>query len=82
MQALRDRTQGRGVSAVRGRGLMVGVVLAGGAAHALAVSGRLLGRGWIVLTGGTDGGVLTLTPPLDIDPAILDAFAATLAECL
>jgi 4-aminobutyrate aminotransferase/(S)-3-amino-2-methylpropionate transaminase len=79
---LRERTAGRGVLDVRGRGLMVGVVLAGGSARALAVSSRLLSRGWIALTGGGEGDVLTLTPPLDIDEALLDAFADALASCL
>jgi 4-aminobutyrate aminotransferase/(S)-3-amino-2-methylpropionate transaminase len=80
MEALRKRTAGRGVTEVRGRGLMVGVALAGGAAEALAVTRRLLARGWIVLTGGAAGDVLTLTPPLDIDEALLDAFAVALAD--
>jgi 4-aminobutyrate aminotransferase/(S)-3-amino-2-methylpropionate transaminase len=79
---LRNRIGGCGVLEVRGRGLMVGVVVAGGAARALAVSSRLLSRGWIVLTGGPAGDVLTLTPPLDIDEALLDAFADTLPSCL
>jgi 4-aminobutyrate aminotransferase/(S)-3-amino-2-methylpropionate transaminase len=82
METLRARTAGRGVADVRGRGLMVGVALAGGAGEALAVSRRLLARGWIVLTGGASGDVLTLTPPLNIDEALLDAFAVALAEAL
>jgi 4-aminobutyrate aminotransferase/(S)-3-amino-2-methylpropionate transaminase len=82
MDRLRDRTVGRGVLEVRGSGLMVGVVLAGGAPHALAVTRRLLAQGWIVLTGGPEGDVLTLTPPLDIDDGLLDAFVDTLAACL
>jgi 4-aminobutyrate aminotransferase/(S)-3-amino-2-methylpropionate transaminase len=82
MTALRDRTSGRGVRAVRGSGLMVGVVVDGGAARAVAVARRLLARGWIVLTGGTAGDVLTLTPPLVIEGALLDAFADALAASL
>ncbi|MCL2449018.1 MAG: aminotransferase class III-fold pyridoxal phosphate-dependent enzyme [Polyangiaceae bacterium] len=82
MARLRQRTAGRGVLEVRGSGLMVGVVLAGGAPHALSVMRRLLGQGWIALTGGAAGDVLTLTPPLDIDDGLLDAFADTLAACL
>jgi 4-aminobutyrate aminotransferase/(S)-3-amino-2-methylpropionate transaminase len=82
MERLRERTAGRGVRAVRGRGLMVGVVLEGGAARALAVTRRLLGAGYIVLTGGVAGDVLTLTPPLDIDEALLDAFADALTRAL
>ena len=64
---------------VRGRGLMIGVELEGGAARALALTRRLLQRGWIVLTGGSAGDVLTLTPPLDIEEPLLDAFADALA---
>ena len=76
---LRAGLAGARVVDVRGRGLMVGVALEGGAARALLVSRRLLQRGWIVLTGGTAGDVLTLTPPLDIDEALLDAFVEALA---
>ena len=65
----------------RGRGLMVGVVLADARA-ALGVSRRLLGEGWLVLTGGSQGNVLTLTPPLDIDAALLDAFTQRLAAAV
>lgn len=66
---------------VRGRGLMLGVVLPDGA-KALAVARRLLGRGYIVLTGGVEGNVLTLTPPLDVDEPLLDGFVGALrAEC-
>jgi 4-aminobutyrate aminotransferase/(S)-3-amino-2-methylpropionate transaminase len=79
---LRECVAGRGVTEVRGRGLMVGVALDGGAARALAVSRRLLERGWIVLTGGTAGDVLTLTPSLDIDWELLEAFAGELAQAL
>jgi 4-aminobutyrate aminotransferase/(S)-3-amino-2-methylpropionate transaminase len=61
---------------------MVGLVLAGGAGAALAVARRLLGRGFIVLTGGRDGDVLTLTPPLTIDVALLGAFTDALVETL
>jgi 4-aminobutyrate aminotransferase/(S)-3-amino-2-methylpropionate transaminase len=80
--ALRERTDGRGVTAVRGRGLMLGVEVAGGAGQALAVARRLLANGWIVLTGGSAGDVLTLTPPLVVDEALLAAFADALAEAL
>ncbi|MGA7120187.1 MAG: aspartate aminotransferase family protein [Polyangiaceae bacterium] len=82
MGTLRDHTEGLGVADVRGRGLMVGVALEGGASRALAVTRGLLERGWIVLTGGTQGDVLTLTPPLDIDERLLTAFAGALADTL
>jgi 4-aminobutyrate aminotransferase-like enzyme len=82
MKALRAATAGLGVNEVRGRGLMVGIELEGGAGRALAVSRRLLERGWIVLTGGSAGDALTLTPPLDIDEALLEAFCPVLAGAL
>jgi len=71
-----------GASRVTGRGLMVGVHVEGGAAHALGAARRLLGRGYIVLTGGAQGDVLTLTPPLNVDEALLTAFVPELAEAL
>jgi 4-aminobutyrate aminotransferase-like enzyme len=79
---LNERIAGKGARAVRGRGLMLGVPLHGGAARALAVTRRLLARGWIVLTGGSAGDTLTLTPPLDVDEALLEDFANTLGEVL
>ncbi len=82
MAQLRRQTEGLGVVEVRGSGLMVGVALEGGAARAHSVTRRLLERGWIVLTGGAAGDALTLTPPLDIDEALLAAFVRALAEAL
>jgi 4-aminobutyrate aminotransferase/(S)-3-amino-2-methylpropionate transaminase len=79
---LRERTLGRGVASVRGQGMMVGVVLEGGAARTLDVSRGLLERGWIVVTGGAAGDVLTLTPALDIDEVLLDGFVEALAGVL
>ena len=66
----------KGVTA-RGRGLMIGIVEKD-AASALALARRLLGKGFIVLTGGAAGNVLTLSPPLTIDPALLSAFASAI----
>jgi 4-aminobutyrate aminotransferase-like enzyme len=82
MSRLRAGTTGLGVRDVRGRGLMVGVELEGGAARALAVARQLLASGWIVLTGGATGDALTLTPPLDIEGALLDGFAEALPGAL
>ncbi|HEY4015340.1 MAG TPA: aminotransferase class III-fold pyridoxal phosphate-dependent enzyme [Polyangiaceae bacterium] len=79
---LLERTAALGVVEVRGRGLMIGVALDGGSARALAVTRVLLERGWIVLTGGPRGDVLTLTPPLDVDERLLEAFAGELAGAL
>ncbi|HEY3822362.1 MAG TPA: aspartate aminotransferase family protein [Polyangiaceae bacterium] len=82
MNRLRERTTGLGVREVRGRGLMVGVTLEGGAARALTTTRRLLAGGWIVLTGGAAGDALTLTPPLDVEGALLDAFTEALTVAL
>jgi 4-aminobutyrate aminotransferase/(S)-3-amino-2-methylpropionate transaminase len=82
MATLRDRTAGKGVREVRGCGLMVGIALEGGATRALGVMDRLLAHGWIVLTGGVEGDVLTLTPPLNIDEGLLSAFADSLSRVL
>jgi 4-aminobutyrate aminotransferase/(S)-3-amino-2-methylpropionate transaminase len=82
VQMLQERTRDRGVVAVRGRGLMVGVELEGGASRALAIARMLLARGYLVLTGGKRGDVLTLTPPLNIDEPLLGGFASALADVL
>jgi 4-aminobutyrate aminotransferase-like enzyme len=82
MERIRAATVGRGVREVRGRGLMVGVALEGGAARALRVARRLLGRGWIVLTGGAIGDVLTLTPALDAPEPLLMALIPALVDVL
>ena len=79
---LRECTVGRGVAQIRGRGLMVGVALEGGAPRATRTAQELLERGWIVVTGGAKGDVLTLTPSLDIGEPLLEAFAHTLAQAL
>jgi 4-aminobutyrate aminotransferase/(S)-3-amino-2-methylpropionate transaminase len=63
----------------RGRGLMVGIVERD-ASSALALARRLLAKGYIVLTGGAAGNVLTLSPPLTIHPALLSAFASALVD--
>jgi len=73
---------GKGVTSVRGRGLMIGIQVEGGAARALALTRALLRAGYIVLTGGVMGDVLTLTPPLTIDEALLGSFTEALADLL
>jgi 4-aminobutyrate aminotransferase/(S)-3-amino-2-methylpropionate transaminase len=60
---------------------MVGIQLRSNGA-AIAASRRLLERGFIVLTGGRRGDVLTLSPPLTIDEDLLAAFVPALAEVL
>ncbi len=79
---LAQALEGRGVVEVRGRGMMIGVQLEGGAGRALAATRALLGRGFIVLTGGSAGDVLTLTPPLTVDEGLLALFTRTLVEVL
>ena len=69
------------VAEVRGRGLMIGVQMKDGA-QALAVARALLDRGYIVLTGGVRGDVLTLTPALTIGRELLSAFRFELAAVL
>lgn len=73
---------GARIRAVRGRGMMVGVELEGGAAVSIAVCQRLLRRGFIVLTGGPAGNVLTLTPSLVMGELLFEPFAVALAEAL
>lgn len=62
--------------------LLVGVTLDGGVRRALAVCRRMLELGYVMLTGGVDGDVLTLTPPACLTGGQTDAFAATLAQVL
>jgi 4-aminobutyrate aminotransferase/(S)-3-amino-2-methylpropionate transaminase len=81
-QALGARLGARGVREVRGRGLMVGVEVAGGAARALALGRGLLRRGYIAITGGVGGDVLTLTPPLDVAEPLLEGLNEALAGAL
>jgi 4-aminobutyrate aminotransferase/(S)-3-amino-2-methylpropionate transaminase len=81
-RAIRAAVRGRGVREVRGRGLMVGIDLEGGAERALRVSRALLERGYLVLTGGTRGDVLTLTPPLVVPTDLLERFVPALVAAL
>lgn len=77
--AATSRSGGAAPFTVRGRGLMIGVVM-GDAARALSVSRALLERGYVVLTGGVRGDVITLTPPLTIEVELLSAFTRDLGE--
>ncbi|MFO0661693.1 MAG: aminotransferase class III-fold pyridoxal phosphate-dependent enzyme [Polyangiaceae bacterium] len=71
----------RGVRAPRGRGLMIGIEIEG-SGRALALSRKLLERGFIVLTGGSKGETLTFTPPLVISRSQLEAFNSAFDETL
>ncbi len=80
VEALR-REVGRDVASISARGLMVGVRVPG-APRALAVSRKLLMDGYIVLTGGEAGDVLTFTPAFNTNATLLDAAAAALGRAL
>jgi 4-aminobutyrate aminotransferase / (S)-3-amino-2-methylpropionate transaminase / 5-aminovalerate transaminase len=77
-----------GVAAVRGRGLLAGIVLANpetGAPdgeRALRVMGELAARGVLVLTAGAEGEVIELSPPLVISEAELEEGITALAGAL
>jgi 4-aminobutyrate aminotransferase/(S)-3-amino-2-methylpropionate transaminase len=64
---------------VTGAGLMLGARMKD-AGHALAVCRRMLARGYIVLTGGMRGDVITLTPALNVPLALLSEAANALTE--
>lgn len=66
---------------VTGRGLMVGVDL-GSPSRALSAMRRLLGRGFLALTGGPLGNLLTLSPPLTIASPLLEAFVEALGDAM
>jgi 4-aminobutyrate aminotransferase/(S)-3-amino-2-methylpropionate transaminase len=72
----------RGVSGVRGQGLMVGVDLDGKPGAATVLMRLLLERGYIVSTGGGAREVLVLTPPLTIAEPLLDVFVEKLVVAL
>jgi 4-aminobutyrate aminotransferase/(S)-3-amino-2-methylpropionate transaminase len=67
------------IKEVRGKGLMVGVEVEGGASRGLGLVRDLLMSGYLVLTGGR-GDVLTLTPPLTMPRELLDGFVDKLAH--
>jgi len=69
------------VREVRGAGLAIGVVLDRGD-RTLATLRALLERGWLVLPAGCDAEVLQIVPPLNVEPALLEAFATTLEDVL
>ncbi len=82
IELLQKRFEGDArVRAIRGRGLMIGIQT-DGAPRALSAMRALLERGWIVLTGGVAGDVITLTPPLEIELRVLKKFGDALAESL
>jgi 4-aminobutyrate aminotransferase/(S)-3-amino-2-methylpropionate transaminase len=70
-----------GVVEVRGVGFMIGVELASPALGLRAMQG-MLAAGYIVLTGGRRGEVVTLTPALSTPEPLLSAAAQALARAL
>jgi len=63
---------------VQGAGMMLGIPLRD-ASTALAATRRLLQAGYLVLTGGRDGNVITLSPSFVLDDAAIVAFAEVFA---
>jgi 4-aminobutyrate aminotransferase/(S)-3-amino-2-methylpropionate transaminase len=70
-----------GVADVRGLGLMIGIELAT-PEQAVTAVGKALGQGVIALPSGDDGRVVSVTPPLSIDPERMLAALDILAECV
>ncbi len=69
------------VTRISGAGLMIGIGLS--SSRVAAEARRLfLRQGYILLTGGSDGSVLTLTPPLTIPRDLLEGFADCAARVL
>lgn len=68
-----------GLAEISGVGLMVGVRLESAVA-ALKAMRALLERGYLVLTGGERGDVLTLSPSLTVDPKLLESFSSALRD--
>jgi 4-aminobutyrate aminotransferase-like enzyme len=64
---------------VRGRGLLLGIELG---SRSLAASRGLMARGWLALPAGISGEVLSLTPPITLTDAQIQAFTDDLAAVL
>jgi 4-aminobutyrate aminotransferase/(S)-3-amino-2-methylpropionate transaminase len=73
---------GDDVLGIGGSGLMVGVHLKGGSAEAHRVSRKLLHEGYIVLTGGVSGEVLTFTPAFTIAEPLLESAGRAIARII
>ena len=69
------------VREVRGLGLMIGIECAS-SEHSLSAVQQLLARGYVLLPGGADGRVLSLTPPLVIGEEALFTACDAIAACL
>ena len=71
-----------GSCVVRGAGLMLGLDLSERPGLALALSRRLLARGYVTSLGGGQRECLVLTPALNISEALLEGLVAALSEAL
>lgn len=90
IRALREMASGHeAVGEVRGRGLAVGLDLvrdresrrpAGRLAFDIVT--RALASGWILLGGGPDGNVISLSPPLNVERSILEEAVEVLDRVL
>jgi 4-aminobutyrate aminotransferase/(S)-3-amino-2-methylpropionate transaminase len=69
------------VHEVRGAGLMIGIELSDAATAQGCLAG-MLARGYLLLSGGIEGNVLTLTPALTIDEQALFDAALALRDVL
>lgn len=79
MAAWRERPLPDAIQAVRGCGALWGIVLRNGSL-ALQATGDLLRRGFLILPGGSEGDVLTVAPPFEIDPGELTFALETICE--
>ena len=70
-----------GISDVRGRGLLIGIECSE-PARARDACARALARGVIVLPSGDRGEVVSITPPLSIEPTALENALEIVAEAL
>ena len=76
------RDEGLAVEDLTQVGLLFGVRLRGGVVRALSVMRAMLLRGYVVLPGGVDGAVLTLTPPAMLSAAQIAGFCDALRDAL
>jgi len=81
LQSALEASLGDRVRAVRGAGLLIGIELTAPAAG-LRLARALLERGYISVPARADAGVLSLTPPLTISQAVLEAFVSSVDRCL
>jgi 4-aminobutyrate aminotransferase-like enzyme len=77
----REVTKLQEVAEVRGRGLMLGIECRD-SEYAHGAVARALERGLILLPSGEAGRVLTVTPPLSVEPDVLLEALGTLLSCL